>query len=103
MAGKSGQQHPSISAAFTRNMPERLLGTEEKEPALENGSEEVSWSVHDAAKEAAKRGRTLMVFMQADNRSVPYDEYRRHLDAGGLPIGTPKPVPLKIEAGDDAL
>jgi hypothetical protein len=85
-------------------MPERLLGKQEKRP--ESGSKsqvllperKPGFSVHEAAKEAARRGRTLMVFMQADNKSVPYEVYLRHLESGGLAIGTPRPVALKADS-----
>ncbi|HEX5797916.1 MAG TPA: hypothetical protein VFX79_01045 [Candidatus Saccharimonadales bacterium] len=47
--------------------------------------------VHERAAMLAERGETLMVFIQACNQSVPYDEYAEMLEAGFLATGHPDP------------
>lgn len=105
MSKKSSKQGaPAIRAAFTREIPER--GPERQRPRKPMTDQELwAWSeakskesgVHAQAKRAAAAGRSLMVFIQAENRSVPYEQYLRLLEAGGHPVFNTEPLESIIE------
>lgn len=98
MSRRNKQKTPAIRAAFT---PTRENGPEQRFQKREPMTDEElrAWSeeqaaehgIHTKAESAAKRGRTLMVFIQGINESVPYEEYRAMLESGFRASGHPDP------------
>jgi hypothetical protein len=101
----TGHGKPAIRAAFTRQMPER--GPEHQKPRKPMTDEQLqAWSqeqaekhgIHRQAREAAKLGKTVMVFVQACNESIPYEEYLSMLESGFHPSGHPDPEKSTADA-----